>query len=160
MNTPLDAAAPTTAVIGPGAIGTTIAATLHEVGRRPVSLPGAVHREQRRFEARADPVSAHRTRAAHAAGEVEAGALGSRHCRCPDQRATGRSGRPCDPWSLRGRPHHWDQQVGTVVERTTGFTTLVHLPREHGWREQPIVKNGPALSGYGAVSMNGRWRQR
>lgn len=44
--------------------------------------------------------------------------------------------------------------IGTVVERTTGFTTLVHLPREDGWREQPIVKNGPALSGYGALSMN------
>lgn len=44
--------------------------------------------------------------------------------------------------------------IGTVVERTTGFTTLVHLRREVGWREQPIVKNGPALSGYGAVSMN------
>ncbi|MBO1031338.1 IS30 family transposase [Tessaracoccus sp. SD287] len=44
--------------------------------------------------------------------------------------------------------------IGTVVERTTGFTTLVHLPREDGWREQPIVKNGAALSGYGATSMN------
>ena len=44
--------------------------------------------------------------------------------------------------------------IGTVVERATGFLTLVHLPREDGWREQPIVKNGPALSGYGAISMN------
>ena len=44
--------------------------------------------------------------------------------------------------------------IGTVVERATGFTTLVHLPREDGWREQPVVKNGPALSGYGATSMN------
>lgn len=44
--------------------------------------------------------------------------------------------------------------IGTVVERTTGYTTLVHLPREDGWREQPIVKNGTALSGYGAISMN------
>ena len=44
--------------------------------------------------------------------------------------------------------------IGTVVERTTGFTTLVHLPREDGWREQSIVKNGAALSGYGATSMN------
>ncbi|QAY63210.1 IS30 family transposase [Xylanimonas allomyrinae] len=44
--------------------------------------------------------------------------------------------------------------IGTVVERTTGYTTLVHLPREAGWREQPLVKNGPALSGYGAISMN------
>lgn len=44
--------------------------------------------------------------------------------------------------------------IGTVVERATGYTTLVHLPREMGWREQPIVKNGVALSGYGAISMN------
>lgn len=44
--------------------------------------------------------------------------------------------------------------IGTVVERTTGYTTLVHLPRERGWRQQPITKSGPALSGYGAVSMN------
>lgn len=44
--------------------------------------------------------------------------------------------------------------IGTVVERTTGYTTLVHLPREQGWRLQPITKTGPALSGYGAVSMN------
>ena len=44
--------------------------------------------------------------------------------------------------------------IGTVVERTTGYTTLVHLPREEGWREQPVTKNGPSLSGYGALSMN------
>lgn len=44
--------------------------------------------------------------------------------------------------------------IGTVVERTTGYTTLVHLPRQSGWRQQPITKNGPALSGYGAVAMN------
>lgn len=44
--------------------------------------------------------------------------------------------------------------IGTIVERTTGYTTLVHLPRESGWRQQPVVKNGTALSGYGAVSMN------
>ena len=44
--------------------------------------------------------------------------------------------------------------IGTIVERTTGYTTLVHLPREQGWRAQPITKTGPALSGYGAISMN------
>lgn len=43
---------------------------------------------------------------------------------------------------------------GTVVERATGLTTLAHLPREEGWLEQPIVKNGPSLSGYGEMSMN------
>lgn len=43
--------------------------------------------------------------------------------------------------------------IGTVVERTTRFTILVHLPRMDGWGEQPPVKNGPALGGYGADSM-------
>ena len=31
---------------------------------------------------------------------------------------------------------------------------LVHLPRLEGWGQAPPVKNGPALSGYGAVAMN------
>ena len=44
--------------------------------------------------------------------------------------------------------------IGTIIERTTGYATLVHLPREQGWRAQPITKNRPALSGYGAISMN------
>ena len=43
--------------------------------------------------------------------------------------------------------------IGTVVERTTRFTMLVHLPRIDGWGDQPPVKNGPALGGYGAESM-------
>ncbi|UAK36108.1 IS30 family transposase [Nocardia asteroides] len=44
--------------------------------------------------------------------------------------------------------------IATLVDRSTRFTMLVHLPRERGWRESVPVKNGPALSGYGAVSMN------
>jgi IS30 family transposase len=43
--------------------------------------------------------------------------------------------------------------IGTVVERTTRFTTLVHLPREEGYRHKHTVKNGPALAGYGALTM-------
>ncbi len=43
--------------------------------------------------------------------------------------------------------------IGTVVERTTRFTTLVHLPREEGYRHKQTVKNGPALAGYGALTM-------
>ena len=41
--------------------------------------------------------------------------------------------------------------IGTFVERTTGFTLLLHLPRmkEHGTAPQ---KNGPALAGHGAVA--------
>ena len=30
----------------------------------------------------------------------------------------------------------------------------MHLPRLEGWGEQPVVKNGPAVGGYGALAMN------
>jgi IS30 family transposase len=43
--------------------------------------------------------------------------------------------------------------VGTVVERTSRFTTLLHLPRKDGYGSAPAVKNGPALSGYGSESV-------
>ena len=42
--------------------------------------------------------------------------------------------------------------IGTLVERTTRFTMLVHLPREDGYGVTPRTKNGLALAGYGAVS--------
>lgn len=44
--------------------------------------------------------------------------------------------------------------IGTLVERSSRSTILVHLPRLEGWGEQPAVKNGPALGGYGALAMN------
>lgn len=44
--------------------------------------------------------------------------------------------------------------IGTLVERSSRSTILVHLPRLEGWRDKPRVNNGPALGGYGAVAMN------
>jgi len=44
--------------------------------------------------------------------------------------------------------------IGTIVERKSRTTLLVHLPRLEGWGENPPVKNGPALGGYGAEAMN------
>ena len=43
--------------------------------------------------------------------------------------------------------------IGTLVERSTRFTSLVHLPREEGYGLVPRTKNGLALAGYGAVAM-------
>ena len=44
--------------------------------------------------------------------------------------------------------------IATVVERKSRSVMLVHLPRLDGWGLAPPVKNGLALSGYGAEAMN------
>lgn len=62
----------------------------------------------------------------------------------------------------RAVPGHWEgdlilglgsSAIGTLVERTTRFTMLLHLPRMEGHGDEPRVKNGPALAGHGAEAV-------
>ena len=62
----------------------------------------------------------------------------------------------------RAVPGHWEgdlilglgsSAIGTLVERTTRFTMLLHLPRMEGHGDDARVKNGPALAGHGAEAV-------
>jgi IS30 family transposase len=62
----------------------------------------------------------------------------------------------------RAVPGHWEgdlilglgsSAIGTLVERTTRFSILLHLPRMTGHGREARMKNGPALAGHGAEAV-------
>jgi IS30 family transposase len=94
-----------------------------------------------------------------------------RALRVPRARARGRgkgfvsdevmiSQRPAEA-ADRAVPGHWEgdlilglgsSAIGTLVERSSRFTMLLHLPPLDG-RDGPRVKNAPALTGHGAEAV-------
>ena len=94
-------------------------------------------------------------------GHAPTEGLGARHQRGADQPAAGRGRGPGRSRALGRRPDH---RVATLRDRHAGRAHHeVHdagpLAARGGLRRHRRTKNGPALAGYGAVTMNERARR-
>lgn len=104
--------------------------------------------------------------------ELTACLRSGRALRVPRERSRGRnksfigdaimiSDRPAEI-ADRAVPGHWEgdlilglgsSAIGTLVERSSRFTMLLHLPRMDGYQSMPRIKNGPPLAGHGAEAV-------
>ena len=104
--------------------------------------------------------------------ELTACLRSGRALRVPRERSRGRnksfigdaimiSDRPAEI-ADRAVPGHWEgdlilglgsSAIGTLVERSSRFTMLLHLPRMDGYQQSPRIKKGPALAGHGAEAV-------
>ena len=104
--------------------------------------------------------------------ELTACLRSGRALRVPRERTKGRnksfigdaimiSDRPAEV-ADRAVPGHWEgdlilglgsSAIGTLVERSTRFTMLLHLPRMDGYQQGQRIKNGPPLAGHGAEAV-------